>query len=133
MGGDKFTHKNLEKLNMSDVKNITEQALAHFYGSEEIHRYSVLNITDGVSFLCKNGAAWIVDIVLSYQYDPKIQKEEFQVWNLKVNLEEATATITMDDGNDNILVTQEIPYTDFPLKELKLYYTNDILMIASEY
>ncbi|WP_039904885.1 DUF6876 family protein [Acetobacter tropicalis] len=118
---------------MSDVKNITKQALAQFYGSEEIHRYSVLNITDGVSFLCKNGCAWIVDIVLSYQYDPKIQKEEFQVWNLKVDLEKAEGKVTMDDGNGNILVTQEIPYTDFPLKELKLYYSNDILMLSSEY
>lgn len=115
------------------TKKITAQALGHFTGSEEFYRYSVLTMTEGVKFLCDNGAAWIVDIVLSYQYDPKIQAEEFQVWKLKVNLQEGTGVVTMDDGNDNVLVTQEIPYTDFPLKELKLYYTDHILMIASEY
>lgn len=115
------------------VKNVTPKALAQFTGSEELYRYSVLTITDGVSFLCKNGCSWMVDIVLSYQYDPKVQKEEFQVWNFIINTQEQTGFVEMNDGNDNIIVKQEIPYTDFPLTRLKLYYTNNVLMLPQEY
>ena len=49
-----------------------------------------------------------------------------------------TALVICDDGNGNLLALQNIPYTDFPLDEFKLYVTNDdfngiVVMLTSEY
>ena len=38
-----------------------------------------------------------------------------------------------DDGNDNIVYTQRIEYTDFPLDEIKLYFVNNVIHLPSEY
>ena len=38
-----------------------------------------------------------------------------------MNVHTNTATLTADDGDGNILVTQEIEFTDFPLPEIKIY------------
>jgi len=32
-----------------------------------------------------------------------------------------TGTVTCGDGNNTIIYTQELEYTDFPLDEIKLY------------
>ena len=58
--------------------------------------------------------------------------EAFQVWKLKVNADR-TAALTCDDGNGNILHTQEIAFTDFPLDEIKLYFTDNTILLPSEY
>ena len=43
------------------------------------------------------------------------------------------AKITYADGNGIILLEQEYEYTDFPLDELRLFYTDDMLMLPNEY
>jgi hypothetical protein len=48
------------------------------------------------------------------------------------------AIIICDDGDKHLLVSQEIPFTDFPLDEITLYVTNDdfngiVVMLPSEY
>ena len=58
--------------------------------------------------------------------------EEFQVWKLKVNADR-TAILTCDDGNDNIVYTEQIAFTDFPLDEIKFYFTGDTILLPSEY
>lgn len=58
--------------------------------------------------------------------------EEFQVWKLLVRADRS-ATIFCDDGNGNIVFTQEIPFTDFPIDEVKLYFANNIIHLPSEY
>ena len=35
-----------------------------------------------------------------------------------------SATVIYDDGNHNIVYTQHIEYTDFPLDEIKLYFAS---------
>ena len=99
-----------------------ENGLAHCYGSEKWHRWSPIfpkhTMTDGVKFLCDNADCyWLVDAIASHTHEH--QHEEFQVWTLKV--EDSKAVLTGDDGNGNVFVTQEIEYTDFPLKEITLY------------
>jgi hypothetical protein len=48
-----------------------------------------------------------------------------------------SAELIIDDGNGNILATQKIPYTDFPLDSMCLYAClNDdkwIILLPSEY
>jgi hypothetical protein len=42
-------------------------------------------------------------------------------------------TLTCDDGNDNIVFTKKIEYTDFPLDEITLYFANNVIHLPSEY
>jgi len=142
-----------------------ESNLPHFTGTEEYHRirYPWLRkdflITDGAKYLADKAAAyWLIDIIASYQLNKKVATEGFQTWMLYVNHGEAAyeqplptciptwkqsarvneALVTCDDGNKHILVTQEIPSTDFPLDEIQLYVTNNdyngiVVMLPSEY
>ena len=48
------------------------------------------------------------------------------------------ALVTSDDGNNHLLITQEIPFTDFALDEVSLYVTSDdyngiVVMLPSDY
>ena len=48
------------------------------------------------------------------------------------------ALVTCDDGDNHLLITQEIPFADFVLDEARLYVTNDdfngiVVMLPSEY
>jgi len=51
---------------------------------------------------------------------------------LKVH-SDRSATVFCDDGNGNPIYTQEIPFTDFPLDEMKLYFANNVIHLPSEY
>jgi len=47
--------------------------------------------------------------------------------------DDQTATLTCDDGNGNIVYTKQIPFTDFPLQEIKFYFTDNVILLPSEY
>ena len=68
----------------------------------------------------------------SQQHESRVAQEEFQVWKLKVSADRS-ATVFCDDGNDNVVYTKEIPFTDFPLDEVKLYFANNVIHLPSEY
>ena len=63
---------------------------------------------------------------------PAFPAKRFQVWNLKVR-SDRSATVFCDDGNGKPVYTQEIPFTDFPLDEVKLYFANNVIHLPSEY
>jgi hypothetical protein len=141
-----------------------EAELPHFTGTEEYHRirYPWLRkdflLTDGAKYLADKATAyWLIDIIASYQLNKKVATEGYQSWKLNVNHDAEPehslhstiltwkqrartnkALVTCDDGNKHIIVTQEIPATDFPLDEVHLYVTNDdyngiVVMLPSEY
>jgi hypothetical protein len=124
---------------MKSVREI-ESNLAHAIGSMEYTKhFTGLIFTDGVNQLRQDADAfWLVDAIASYR-----RKEEFQVWELVVDLETKTAVLTMkEDTGCPELVKQEIPYTDFPLKSIKFFNQlgsldgvnpEMILMLTSEY
>jgi len=77
--------------------------LEQFIGTENWYRHwtKLLLYTDGVSFLAEAGKCfWLIDLVASYQTEPKYRKEEFQVWKLTINRAEHTGKIICEDGND---------------------------------
>jgi hypothetical protein len=43
------------------------------------------------------------------------------------------ATVLCNDGNGSVAYTQEIPFTDFLLDEVKLYFANNVIHLPSEY
>lgn len=113
-----------------------EKALGQFCnGTDEITSlYPHVSITDGVKFLCQQAQClWLIDVIASYQFLPRVAQEAFQVIDLRVDVEHKKGHIEVGDGNEHIIHRQEIPYTDFPLAHIRLYYTDDIVLLPQEY
>lgn len=88
--------------------------------------------TDGIKLmakLCK--AYWLIDLIVSYQ-DKFLTLEEFQVWKLQKH-DDNSCTVVCDDGNGNLLRQQFVEYTDFPLKDIKIYVDGGVILLPSEY
>ena len=121
---------------VANVENL-QNSLAQFTGTEEYHKFSILSklvITDGVKYLCdKAGAYWLMDIIASYQSrckkDPMLA--EFQLWTLKVK--DNKGVVTCERDTNDIAISQPIPFTDFPMDEIKLYCINGVILLTSEY
>jgi hypothetical protein len=118
---------------------ITQADLAQFTGTTQWYKHWLKRFvyTDGVKYLADEGQAyWLIDAIASHQTkqllsDPMLK--EFQIWTLKVNLEDRTAKLICERDTDDVVLTQEIDYTDFPLAEIKLYLAEGVLMLTSEY
>lgn len=110
--------------------------LRQFTGSEQFYRHGLCRnvvYTEGVQYLAdKAGAYWLIDKVATNQHEPKIKREEFQCWKLRLG-ENSTATLTCDDGNGNVVHSEEITFTDFPLPEIDLWFQNNTILLPSEY
>jgi len=109
------------------------EALPYFHGSEEVYKFSSishLSLSEGAKFIAENCKAyWFMDIISSYQN--KLINEKFQVWTLTVFNSKCEVVCT--NGNETTLVTQKIKFTDFPLDSIKLYCTNNVILLPSEY
>lgn len=119
------------------MNSLNEINLSHFTGTEKYYSYRIgrneILLTDGCKYVADKGQAyWLFDIILFYQNHNNIKGEYFQVWSLKKN-SEASWSITCDDGNDNILITQHIEYSDFPLSFISFYVVDKVCMLKSEY
>lgn len=108
--------------------------LNYFTGTESYHRLTALAkfvCTDGVKYVADNaGAYWLIDAIASYQ--PQLSGEDFQFWKLVVTGTKAVLTCT-DGNNETPLISQNIPYTDFPAPCIEFYLTDNVLMLLSEY
>ena len=120
-----------EQLTPTQILNM----LDGFIGSEEFYRiYPNVIITEGVKFLCEQAQCfWLIDCIYSYQTIEKVVVEPFQVVDLTVDLNKHTGLIVVTDGNDVELMRQELEYTDFPLSKIRLYYTDNTVLLPREY
>jgi len=106
------------------------------HGTTAYHKFSLFKnfpvATDGVIALAEAaGCYWLLDIIGSYQTDERLDPC-FQVWTLVVNLDNNTAAV--NGFNDmTLILSQDIPYTDFPLDAVKLYLMDGIILLPSEY
>lgn len=109
--------------------------LQRFTGTENYYHLPMLKkyvYTDGVRYLAQQaGAYWLLEHIFLHQTDAKIQREEFQVWKIQV-LAEGGAKIMVEDGNDKVVKTFKIPFTDFPLPEFSIWFENNVLYLPSE-
>jgi hypothetical protein len=118
-----------------------QDGLRGFHCTDGYTRYTFgILLTDGVKWLCDAAQSyWLVDAIGSYQSTPKVKNDEslqgIQFWTLKVNTEKQTAVLTLERDTDDVVLTQVIEYTDFPLDEIKLYYSpqDKVLLLPSEY
>lgn len=130
---------------VTEQEHPLQQELRQFIGTMEWHKWSHLFsnflLTDGALWLAQEaGAYWLMDLIASHFTKRKVRREQFQVWRLKRydrDTHKNDAIVKADDGNGNHLTQQLIPYTDFPLDEIKLYVSwSDgywVIMLPSEY
>jgi hypothetical protein len=52
------------------------------------------------------------------------------VWKLTVT--GSAAVLSCEDGNGNTVLSKNIEFTDFPLPEITLYFTNNVILLPSE-
>ena len=116
-----------------------EQFIAFRNGCDQVFRHWLgFKYTDGVKYVADQaGAHWLIDAIGSYQPSSKLRSnprlQEFQLWELKVDLEAKTAVLTLREDTDaKPTVTQKIEYTNFPLPSLKLYLENGLLLLPCE-
>jgi hypothetical protein len=122
---------------MTTETPLTKADLSQFTGTEQWYRHSLnrkVLFTDGIKFLAdRAGAYWLIDeIALIQPYDKRVATQPFQVWKLIVRPDH-TATLTCEDGNGKAVFTKQISFTDFPLDEIMLYFTDNVILLPSEY
>jgi hypothetical protein len=120
-----------------EIRDMLKQCI----GTESYHRHGLGRVsivhTDGVAMLAKDAEChWLLDAIFSHiTTNRKLYRETFQVWKLKrkpTHKSPDRAVLSCEDGNGNEILRQTIPFTDFPLDTIDLWYENGILMIPSE-
>ena len=122
---------------MSQRPALDPLMLAQFTGSQNFYRHSLVRevlYTEGVEYVADNaGAYWLLDeIALAQRYTIPVKREDFQVWDLKVDADQ-TATLTCGDGNGREVYSKQIPLTDFPEPGIRFYYSDWVIHLPSEY
>lgn len=116
---------------MSNLANDLRQ----FTGTDHYYRHNLVRAvtyTDGVKYLAETANAyWLIDKIATNQMKLRVGKEEFQSWKLRVN--DGAATLTCDDGNDYIVHSEELTFTDFPLAEIDLWVEGGVILLPSEH
>jgi hypothetical protein len=116
---------------------LTKGDLYQFTGSEHWYRHGLVRdvvFTDGAKYVAdKGGAYWLIDeIACAQKGEPAVAAEAFQVWKLAVRSDK-TATLTCEDGDYHAVFSKELTYTDFPLDEVELWFTDNTIFLPSEY
>ena len=119
------------------TKHLSPSELRQFTGSEHWYRHGLVRtvvFTDGAKYVADQaGAYWLLDtIALSQRFEKRVAAEAFQVWKLAVK-PDRTATLTCDDGNGITVFEQRLDYTDFPVDGITLYFTDNTILLPSEY
>ena len=110
--------------------------LAQFTGTQTYTRITRRHLlTDGARYLADQAECyWLMDAIGSH-----LDEIGTQDWFVLVRweLQGSTATLIYEDGNGNEHARQAIPYTDFPLEQIRLYACWDtehwIIMLPAEY
>jgi hypothetical protein len=123
---------------MEGIKHhiITQDALDQFTGSGEFYRHPVIKRilwTEGVQYLVANAECfWLVDEIVFRQVHWPVRREKFQAWKLTVN-NDSSAVLTCETGNGDRVHLHKIDYTEFPMKEVRLWLSGNVLMLPTEY
>lgn len=121
---------------MTHKPTLTQADLVQFIGTEYYYRHPIaqsIHYTDGVKYMGEFGHAyWLIDEIALVQTEKPFTDEPFQHWTLTVN-PDRSATLVCDDGNHNIVFEKEITFTDFPLDKIDFFFSNNVLMLPSEW
>jgi hypothetical protein len=122
---------------MTKADKLSAFHLRQFTGTENRHRFGInpkVLSTDGAKYVADEGGAYwlLVAIAIAKLFEKSVSGEAFQVWTLKVK-KDRTASLICDDGNDTIFYTQHFAFTDFPIDEIRLYFTDGTILLPSKY
>jgi len=108
--------------------------LDNFTGTENWYRHNLMHdtvYTDGVKYFADQaGAYWFLDIADTELF-PLQDREGFLSITLTVANEQASIVAT--DGDLTTLWSKAISFTDCPDGEYRFYFTNNVLLLTSEY
>lgn len=115
--------------NCYEKPTLKESDLSHFYGTVNYWKsptpWVPFLYTDGVQHVAEHGGAyWLLDAIGSWQFEQRIKQDsslqDIQFWTLTVN-EDQSAVLTCERDQDDVVVVQQIGYTDFPLVKIRFY------------
>ena len=108
--------------------------LVAFIGTENWHRHPTQSV-DAAHGRCRlfrgnRGLWWFLDIVAT-EVMRFHRMKPFLVIDLDVN--DGKAEIRVSDGNDAVLFTRHIHFTDAPEGLWRFYLTDNVMLLPSEY
>jgi hypothetical protein len=120
-----------------EEKGLSPVELAQFTATEHWYCHALnsdVRFTDGAKYVAEHaGAYWLLDeIALIQPYDKSVGAEGFQVWKLNVN-DDMTAALICEDGDENVVFTKRIPFTDFPREGITFWFTDNTIILPTEY
>ena len=118
-------------------KPLIKADLAQFTGTETWYRHPLVKTvlyTEGAQYVAEAGGAyWLLDeIAFAQKSVQAVAAEGFQLWKLTVKPDH-TARLVCEDGNGGKVFSKSIEYTDFPLPDIAFYFTNNVILLPSEY
>jgi hypothetical protein len=121
---------------MSKTAKLSQDTLRQFRSTERWYRHALnpnILLTDGAKHVADHGDAhWLLDIIAFAQIlEKQLLRQPFQVWALLVR-PDRSATITVEDGNYNLLWSYKVPFTDFPVEGVTLWYSQGVIYLPSE-
>jgi len=111
--------------------------LRQFTGSACLYKhplYKVPQYTEGVRYFLQNagnGAYWLLDLIAT---EPAIGKLAREFASIKLHVKGSSARLWVNDGHlGKDVYERNIEYTDCPEGTYSFYWTDNVLMLASEY
>ena len=123
---------------MTTTPKLTPADLSQFSGgTQHYYRHGLnrkVHFTDGAKYIGDQGGAhWLLDLIaISQLHDNRLRRQPFQVWGLAVRSDNS-ATITVEDGNYNVLLTKRVAFTDFPSDGVTLWFSNNVIYLPVEH
>lgn len=122
---------------MEKKKQLTHADLGQFTGDIERYRHGLnpqVIYTPGVKFLAEEaGAYWLIDAIASYfgtstmknaiTLDARLASLQF--WRLDVEKDDSALLTARADSDVRPFVSQQIPFTDFPLEYVNVWAGRD--------
>jgi hypothetical protein len=136
-------------MNMSNqpTPEVITRHLSCFTGTQQYYRlFPNFLLTEGAHYVAEACQAyWLFDLIASHQHNPKIANDPLlqaiQFWTLDV--EEGQGRLRCEWDLGQVVLTQEIPYTDFPLAQIQIWVQGStgievgkmlqVAMLPSEY
>jgi hypothetical protein len=109
--------------------------LGHFTGTEGYHRYFPFQFkgTDGVKYLSDGGMHWFVVDVMAFCQELIRKNRASDFMTAILNVKDGKASLVITDGNKTTLKQNKYEFTDATEGEYKLFITDGVVLLASEY
>ena len=109
--------------------------LNQFTGTEQYYKSNMfvpkMVHTDGVEYFCEKASAyWFLDIVATEIFG--LQEVDYFL-SITLAVQDGKATITVEDGDCEVLFEKNIEFTDCPEGSYEFFLTDNVLMLTSEY